>query len=92
MAKAESKSKHWKREAKAGAEKIKWAEKERDKAKQKAKVARLTAATVGDAKARVEDDPTRARDGLATTEKDGRRLDVEVTCQAIEWTSLFLEL
>ena len=33
LAKAKSKSKHWEREAKAGAEKIERAEKERDEAK-----------------------------------------------------------
>ena len=41
LANAESKSKHWKREAEA---------------KQEAKVARLLVATIGDAKARAEDD------------------------------------
>ena len=57
LAKIESKSKHWKQEAKAGAEKIERAEKEREEAKQEAKVARLAAEEV---KERVEDDLTRA--------------------------------
>ena len=33
LAKAESKAKHWKQEAKCGVEKIEWVEKERDEAK-----------------------------------------------------------
>ena len=65
MAKAESKSKHWKQEAKVGVEKIERAKKERDEAKQEAKVARLAAVAAGEAKARVEDDLTRVRDALA---------------------------
>ena len=60
MAKAESNLKHWKREVKAGVEKIEWVEKERDEAKQEAKVVRLTAVVAGDAKARANDDLTRA--------------------------------
>ena len=55
MAKAESKLKHWKREAKVGVEKIEWAEKERDEAKQEAKVACLAVVVAGKAKARAED-------------------------------------
>ena len=92
MAKAKSKSKHWKREAKSGAEKIERAEKERDEAKHEAKVARLTAITVGDAKARAEDDMTRARDALAVEEEDRCRLEAEVVYLAVERTSLLLEL
>ena len=57
--KEESKSKRWKKEVKAGAEKIERAEKERDQAKQEAKVARLVVVAAGEAKARVEDDMTR---------------------------------
>ena len=60
LAKAESKLKHWKREAKTDAEKIERAEKEMDKAKQEAKVAHLVAIAAGEAKARAEDDLTRA--------------------------------
>ena len=56
MAKAKSKSKHWEREAKVGAEKVERAEKERDEAKEEAKVACLTVVAVGDTKARVEED------------------------------------
>ena len=70
LAKEESKSKHWKREAKVGAERIEREEKEMDKAKQEAKVARLPAIVASVAKARAEDDLTRARDALATAKED----------------------
>ena len=56
LAKAKSKSKHWELEAKVGAEKVERAEKERDEAKEEAKVAFLTVVAVGDTKARVEED------------------------------------
>ena len=56
MAKEKSKSKQWEREAKGGVEKVERVEKERDEAKQEAKVARLMAVAIGDAKARAEDD------------------------------------
>ena len=92
LAKAESKSKHLKREAKAEAKKIELVEKERDEAKQEGKVVRLTAIAAGDAKARVEDDLTRARDALAATKEDMHRLEAEVARLAIERTSLLLEL
>ena len=92
LAKAESKSKHWKREAKVGAEKIERTEKERGEVKQEAKVARLTAVAAGDAKARIEDNLTQARDALAVAEEDGRRLEAEVARLVVEPTSLFLEL
>ena len=92
LAKAKSKSKHWEREAKDDAEKIERAEKERDEAKQEAKVARLMAVAMGDAKARVEDDLTRALDALATAEEDWRRLEVEVARLAVDQTLLLLEL
>ena len=89
LAKAESKSKHWKQEAKASAEKIEWAKKEIGEAKKEAKVARLAA---GEAKARAEDDLIRARDALAAAEEDGSRLEAEVARQEVERTSLLLEL
>ena len=92
LTKARSKSKHCEREAKADAEKIELVEKERDEAKQKAKVARPTAVPTGDAKARAEDDLTRARDALAATEEDERKLEAEVTRLAVEQMSLLLEL
>ena len=91
MAKEKSKSKHWEREAKVGAEKVKRAEKERDEAKQEAKVAHLTAIPVGYAKAKVEDDLNRVQHALAVAEEDGRKLEAEVSSLAVERTSLLLE-
>ena len=85
MAKVESKSKHWKREAKASV-------KEMDVAKLEAKVARLTVVATGDAKARVEDDLTRARDAFAASEEDRSKLEAEVARPTVERTSLLLEL
>ena len=92
LVKAESKVKYWKQEAQVGAEKIEWGEKERDKAKQKVKVARLVAMAAGEAKARAEDDLARMRDALAAVEEDGRGLEAEVTLLTVEQTSLLLEL
>ena len=92
MAKAKSRSKHWEREAKAGTEKIKRAEKEREEAKLEAKVTRLAITVVRDAKARVEDDVARVLDVLAVVEEDGRRSEAEIACLAVERTSLLLEL
>ena len=59
---------------------------------QEAKVARLTAVAVGDSKAMVEDDLSRALDALAAAEEDRHRLEVELAHLAIERTSLLLEL
>ena len=55
-------------------------------------MAHLTIVASVDAKGRVEDDLTRARDALAVVEEDRRRLEAEVACLAIERTSLLLEL
>ena len=55
-------------------------------------MAHLTVVTAGNAKARVEDDLTRARDALAAGEEDGHRLEVELALLAVEQTSLLLEL
>ena len=65
-------------------EKIERAEKERDEAKQKAKMDRLEITTVGDAKARVEDDLARVLDALATVEEDGRRSKAKIARLAVE--------
>ena len=59
LAKAKSKSKHWEWEAKVSGERIARVEKERDEAKQEAKVVCVTAGAVGDARARVEEDLAR---------------------------------
>ena len=61
LSKAKSRSKHWEREAKAGAEKIAGAEKERDEAKEEAQVSRLASVAMGDAKARAKDDLARVK-------------------------------
>ena len=92
MAKAESKLQHWKQEAKANAKKIERAEKERDKANQEAKVAHLAVVAAGEAKARVEDDPTRVLDSLETVEEDGHGLEAGVAHLTVERMSLLLDL
>ena len=56
----ESKLKRLKQKAKACAEKIERVEKERDEAKQEAKVDRLATVVAGEAKAKEEDDITKA--------------------------------
>ena len=84
MAKAKSKLKRLKQEAKVGAEKIERAKKERDGTKQEAKVARLAAVVPGEAKARAEDDLTRVRDALAATEEDRRGLEAEVARMTVK--------
>ena len=55
-------------------------------------MARLTAATTGDAEARAEDDLTRAQDALAAIEEDRRRLEAEVARLAVGRTLLLLKL
>ena len=92
LAKAESKSKHWNRETKASSEKIERAENEWDEAKQEAKVARLTAVTAGDARARAEDDLTPVQDALAVMKEDRGGLAAEVVLLTVERTSLLLAL
>ena len=52
LAKAKSKSKHWKQEAQTGGERIARMEKKRDDAKHEAKVAHLAASAASDARAR----------------------------------------
>ena len=47
-------------------------------------MARLIAVVVADAKARVEDDLTRARDVLAAVKEDGRKLEAKVAHLAVE--------
>ena len=92
LAKAESKLKRLKQEAKDGAKKIEWAEKEMDEAKKEAKVARLATVAMSEAKEMAEDDLTKVRDSLAATKEDGPRLEAEVTHLTVERTSLLLDL
>ena len=63
-------------------------EKERDEAKQEAKVACLMVVAAGNAKVRAEDDLNRVQDALVVAEEDGCRLKAEVACLAVEQTSL----
>ena len=74
-------------------------EKERDKAKEEAQVARLATVVAGDVKAKTEDDLIRVQDALATTE-ESRAIAEEVRHKAkaeaarleVERTSLLLEI
>ena len=66
--------------------------KERDKAKQEVKVARLAAIAAGEAKARAGDGVAMMRDALVATEEDGRGLEAEVARLTVERTSLLLKL
>ena len=67
-------------------------EREREEAKQEAKVARLDVTAASDAKASVGDDLGRVLDALAATEEDECRLEAEIACLEVEQTSLLLEL
>ena len=80
------------REAKDGEERIAWGERERDEAKQEAKVGQLVATAAGDAKARVEDDLTKALNALAATEEGERRSEAEIALLEAERVSLLLDL
>ena len=92
LAQAKSRSKHWEREAKASAKKIKWEDKEREEAKQEAKVACLAVTVADDAKARVEDDLVRVLDALAAKEEDWYMTEAKIAHMVVEQTSLLLEL
>ena len=92
LAKAKSRSKQWEHEAKAGAEKIAGAKKERDEAKKEAQVARLAAIAAGDAKARAEDDLARVQEALMVVEEARRKAEAETACLEVERTSLLLKL
>ena len=92
LTKEKCRSKHWEREAKEGMEKIKRAEKEREEAKQEAKVARLAVTSAGDVKARVEDDLAKVLDALEDEEEDRPRSETEIARLAVERTSFLLEL
>ena len=92
LVKAESSSKDWEREAKDGEVRITQVEKERDKAKQEAKVAKLVAIIAGDSKERVEDDLTKTLNALAATEEGGCRSEAKIARLEAERASLLLEL
>ena len=95
----ESSTQHWEREAKDGVASIIWVEKERDEAKQEAKVPQLVATSAGDAKAWVEVDLSKALNSLAAMEEGGHRseaeiarLETELARAEAERMSLLLEL
>ena len=79
MGKAKPNSQHWEWEAKASAEKITGVEKERDKAKEEAQVARLATIVAGDAKAKMEGDLAMVQDPLAVVEEAKRKVEAETT-------------
>ena len=78
MAKAEASSERWENEARDGATSIIRAKKERDDAKEEAKVDQMIVVAAGDSKARVEVDLTKALNSLADSEEGGRRSEVEI--------------
>ena len=92
LAKVKSKSKHWEREAKAGGRRIARMEKERNEAKQEAKVACVAASTVGDVRARAEEDLTKVQEALAATEEGRGKAEAKTALLEVERTSLLLEL
>ena len=71
LAKAEASSERWEKEARDGVANIIQAEKERDEAKQEARVAQMVAAAAEDAKDKVEVDLTKALNSLALRKRVG---------------------
>ena len=69
LVKAKARFKYWERDAKVGVGKTASAERERDEAKEKARLAQLVAITVGGVKALVEDKLARVQDALAVVEE-----------------------
>ena len=67
-------------------------EKERDEAKQEAKVALVVASATGDAKARAEEDLAKVQEALAAVEEGRRKAEVETTRLEVEQKTLLLEL
>ena len=67
-------------------------EKERDEAKEEAKLSWLVAVFMGDAKALVEDKLARVQDALAIAEEARQKVDDEVAHLEVERTSLLLEI
>ena len=99
LSKAKSWSRHWERKAKEGTEKIAGEEKERDEAKEEARVTRLVAVATGDAKAKAEGDLAKVQDALVVMEeakvvaKEAKReAKAEVGLLDVEQTSLLLEI
>ena len=91
MFKAESSAKHCEREAKDRATCVIQAKKERDEAKQEARVPQFVVASAGDAKVRAKVDLTTALNSLATAEECERRSEVEATRLAAKLAQLETE-
>ena len=90
--KAKSKLKHWEQEVKVGGERIVRMKKERDEAKQEAKVARLAASEATKAKARAKEDLARVQEALVATEEGSHKAKAKIAHLEVERTSLLLEL
>ena len=90
--KAKARSKHWEQEAKVGVEKIVGAEKERDEAKEKVQLTRITAVTAGNTKARAEDDLAMVQDALEVAEEARHKAEAKAAHLEVERTSLLLEI
>ena len=67
-------------------------EKERDEAKQEAKVACLVASVAVNTRARAFEDLTRVQEALAAVEHGRHKKEAEIVCLEVEQTSLLLEL
>ena len=59
-------------------------EKERDEAKQEAKVARLAASAVGDARVMAEEDLARVQEALAAAEEGRHKAEADTTLLEVE--------
>ena len=99
LGKAQSQSRFRERTAKEGSKKRKVAEKERDKAKEEAHIARLAAIAAGDSKEKIEGDLVRVKDALAAAEEAKtlieearRKAKSKATRLEVDQTSLLLEL
>ena len=68
------------------------AERERDEAKEKARLAQLVAIAAGDVKALVEDKLARVQDALAVVEEARQKAEPEVARLKVEQTSILLEI
>ena len=68
------------------------AEKESDRAKEEAQVARLVVVVVGDVKARAEDDLDRSQSALVAAEEAKRKAKAETACLEVKRTSFLFEI
>ena len=86
LAKAESSSERWEKEARDGATSVIRAEKERNEAKQEARVANMIVAEARDTKAKEEVDLTKALKSLAAAEEGGCRSKAKIASLKTEFT------